>query len=216
MAEGQTDGEALFSFGESRISSYFYTSGSPSLHNTTMPKEKKDKHFLKKAYYPGGLQAMKAFIKAQLRYPEEALTKGVEGDVQLMLFINRQGQVVQVRILKHLGHGCDEEAVRVAKLLKFNVPPQPGHLKTRLRFQKRLAIHFRLPKRQAKSSSSLTYTYTTSELKQTQIAKAAKSTRSKETEPPQTLPTFHYQYTTNPKSQTNSYFYKLPLSTEEE
>lgn len=128
-----------------------------------MQKEKKDKHFLKKAYYPGGMQAMKAFIKKQLQYPPQALQKGIQGNVQLMLTIDHKGHVRKVHILKHLGHGCDEEALRVARLLKFVVPPLPNNKKVKRRFQKKLAIHFRLPRQENNSPQTpiVLYNYTT-------------------------------------------------------
>ncbi len=158
-----------------------------------MHREKKEKHFLKKAFYPGGLQAMRAFIKAQLRYPKEALEKGIEGDVQLTLSINRKGQVTRVHIRKSLGHGCDEEAIRVAKLLQFTVPPPPGHLKTRLQFQKKLAIHFRLPKEKTPK----------------QIPNPSR--------PDEWQQSIRYQYTSSTtQAQKTSYFYHLSLPTEEE
>ncbi len=129
-----------------------------------MQKHRKDKHFLKKAFYPGGREALRAFIRKELRYPAEALQAHIEGTVQVRLNIDRNGKVQKVQIIKSLGHGCDEEAIRVVKLLRFTVPPRPSHKKVRLRFQKKLNIHFRLPKAKAQN---IQYTYTSGHSKKT-------------------------------------------------
>ena len=47
------------------------------------------------------------------------------------------------KLYNSLGHGCDEEAIRVIKLLEFEVPKSRG---LRLTFHKEIHIHFRMPK----------------------------------------------------------------------
>lgn len=125
-----------------------------------MQKHKKDKHFLKKAFYPGGREALRAFIKKELRYPDQAREAGIEGTVQLRLTIDHSGLVQKVGIIKHLGHGCDEEAIRVVKMLRFTVPPPASHKKVRMHFHKKLNIHFRLPKAPTKNAQHVQYAYT--------------------------------------------------------
>ncbi len=125
-----------------------------------MQKHKKDKHFLKKAFYPGGREALRAFIKKELRYPEEAREAGIEGTVQLRLTIDHLGMVQKVGIIKSLGYGCDEEAIRVVRMLRFTVPPPSSHQKVRMHFHKKLNIHFRLPKAAAQNVQRIQYAYT--------------------------------------------------------
>ena len=108
-----------------------------------MQKEKKDKHFIQKPVYEGGPKAMRAFISQNLRYPKEALQHKIEGTVSLNFTINYQGKVTDVKIVSGLGYGCDEEAIRVVKLLKFQVAKTR---KIKVKFQKNLNIHFRKPK----------------------------------------------------------------------
>ena len=107
-----------------------------------MKKERKGKDFILKPRYPGGPQAMKRFIGQHLQYPKDALEKEVSGTVHLKITINYKGAVTDVKVLSSVGHGCDEEAVRIAKLLKFEVPK---NRKVRALFHKKLNIHFRLP-----------------------------------------------------------------------
>ena len=121
-----------------------------------MKKEIKDKHFIKKPFYPGGDKAIKEFIRKHKRYPKEALDKKIEGTVSIRYTINYRGNVVRVKILAGLGHGCDEEASRIVKLLKFKVPKTR---KARVQFQKNMHIHFKLPKLVQKTTK-IVYTAT--------------------------------------------------------
>lgn len=130
-----------------------------------MKKEKKGQHFIKKPYYEGGMSAMKVFIKQNLSYPEKAKAKKVEGTVYVRYTINYKGKVIDTKIISGIGYGCDEEAIRLVKLLEFNVP-RNRNLKAV--FHKSLQIHFRLPiekvppAKAVPPTSGLQYHYTTS------------------------------------------------------
>lgn len=123
-----------------------------------MRKEKKDKHFVQRPVYPGGPKAMQEFLRQQLQYPEEALRNGIEGTVAIRYEIDYKGNVTDVQVLAGLGYGCDEEAVRIAKLLRFNVPPARG---LKVLFHNDLKIHFHLPKAapQPQVPSEVQYNY---------------------------------------------------------
>jgi protein TonB len=47
-----------------------------------------------------------------------------------------------VKVISGLGHGCDEEAERLVRLFKFQVPKSPRKLK--VKFTKNIKIHFKL------------------------------------------------------------------------
>lgn len=108
-----------------------------------MQKERKSKHFLNKPTYVGGPKALKQFIAENLKYPTEALEAKIEGSVSLKYSIDNKGKVIDVRIISGLTHGCNEEATRLVKLLKFTEARNRG---VRAVFHKDLTIHFRLPK----------------------------------------------------------------------
>lgn len=112
-----------------------------------MHKERKSKHFIKNPVYEGGLKAMRAFISQHKKYPKEALKEKIEGTVYLKYTIDYKGKVIDAKVLKSLGHGCDEESIRIVKLLKFNVPKNRG---IKVKFFKNIQIHFRLPKEKEK------------------------------------------------------------------
>jgi len=124
-----------------------------------MQKERKEKHFIKKPIYPGGPKAMRDFLRLHLKYPEEALRQKIEGTVTLRYEIDFKGNVTDAQILGSLGFGCDEEAIRVVKLFKFDVPPIRG---VRVTFHNDLKVHFKLPEpsEQATYSGQVLYSYT--------------------------------------------------------
>ncbi len=108
-----------------------------------MHKPAKDKHFIKQPWYEGGPKAMKQFVTDNLRYPQEALAQRVEGTVTVRFDIDHKGDVVDAKIIGHaLGHGCDEEAIRLVKAMKFMVDKPRG---LRVVYHKTIQIHFRLP-----------------------------------------------------------------------
>ena len=106
-------------------------------------KEKKDKHFIKKPIYPGGKEAFKKFISDNLKYPKEALDNKIEGTVIAKYAIDYQGKVSDIKIIKGLGYGCDEEAKRVIAMLKFEIPKEPRKL--RVLFHRETKLFFKLP-----------------------------------------------------------------------
>ena len=111
-----------------------------------MRKEKKGKHFIQKAFYKGGSKALTEFVLGNLKYPQEAWDNKIEGTVHARYDINHRGKVTKVHIMNSLGHGCDKEAIRLIKLLEFEVPKTRG---LRLTFHKTIHIHFRMPKKTA-------------------------------------------------------------------
>lgn len=109
-----------------------------------MDKETRDKRFIRKPNFPGGNKAYKDFIYSNLQYPKEALKLKIEGLVIIRYEINHKGKVTTAKVVSSLGHGCDDEAIRIVKLLKFEIPKGPRKLK--VKFHKTVRIRFQLPK----------------------------------------------------------------------
>lgn len=70
-----------------------------------------------------GMTSFYQFVAKHMRYPAEAIQKGIQGRVFVMLVINKDGSVSDVKVLRGVGGGCDEEAVRV---VSKSPPWQPG------------------------------------------------------------------------------------------
>jgi TonB family protein len=120
-----------------------------------MRKEVKKTDILKQPEYPGGQKALRAFVASNLKYPDQALALKVEGTVHLRYAIDHKGMVIDVRILHKLGHGCDEEAERLVRLLSFHVDKTRG---VKVLYHKKIQIHFRLPQ-QPQNQTELQVSY---------------------------------------------------------
>lgn len=70
------------------------------------------------AYYSGGEPAMKKFIQDNIVYPESARTAGISGIVNIEFTLGINGEITDVKVVKGIGYGCDEEAMRVINLMK--------------------------------------------------------------------------------------------------
>lgn len=73
--------------------------------------------------YPGGDSAMKTFIAKNMKYPQEALDKRISGSVYISGMVEEDGSLTELIVMKGIGHGCDEEALRIVKLMKL-IPGQ--------------------------------------------------------------------------------------------
>lgn len=73
-------------------------------------------------YYEGGQAAMYEFINSNIQYPPMAKRNRIQGQCIVSVTLNEDGTTTNMRILKNIGGGCGEEALRVVKLLKFKAP----------------------------------------------------------------------------------------------
>jgi protein TonB len=63
----------------------------------------------------GGMPKFYEYIQKNLTYPEQARRMGIEGKVFVEFIVDKSGKLTEVKALKGIGAGCDEEAVRVVK-----------------------------------------------------------------------------------------------------
>lgn len=70
----------------------------------------------------GGL----AELVSKIKYPQEAVNEGIEGRVTVQFVVDENGDVINPTIVKGIGGGCDEEALRVVKEAKFTPGVQRG------------------------------------------------------------------------------------------
>jgi len=117
---------------------------------------RKKKRFINKPYYEGGRTALAAFVRKHRKYPDAARAAGIKGVVRLRISIDLQGNGFNVKVIKHLGYGCDEEAIRVAKLIKYTVP-HTRNLKGR--FHKNLNIAFGPEQKKKQKKKKIAYNY---------------------------------------------------------
>ena len=85
----------------------------------------------------GGIEA----IMKKIVYPSTAKNNNVEGKVYLLIYINENGGVDDVKLVKGIGSGCEEEAINVIKKTKFNPGVNKG---TNVKTKMSLSIPFKL------------------------------------------------------------------------
>ena len=61
----------------------------------------------------GGMQAFYQYVSKHLKYPAQARRMGIEGKVFVQFVVDKDGRLTDVKAVKGIGAGCDEEAVRV-------------------------------------------------------------------------------------------------------
>ncbi len=89
--------------------------------------------------FPGGEQALGRFLRDNIKYPEEARKKDIQGRVYLTFIVEKDGSLTNFKVVRGIGHGCDEEAIRVAKMMpKWEPGKQRG---------KEVRVQFHLPVR---------------------------------------------------------------------
>ncbi len=90
------------------------------------PEEETDQIFTiveESATPKGGMAAFYKFVGDKIKYPPQARRMGIEGRVFVEFVIGKDGRLSEVRAIKGIGAGCDEEAVRIVQ----SAPPwNPG------------------------------------------------------------------------------------------
>ena len=76
-------------------------------------------------YYEGGQTAMYNFIAKEMSYPATARRNRIQGQCIISFQLNADGTIQDMRIVKQLGGGTGEEALRLVRLLKFKKPELP-------------------------------------------------------------------------------------------
>ncbi|MDB5269728.1 MAG: hypothetical protein JWP58_2768 [Hymenobacter sp.] len=76
--------------------------------------------------FPGGESAYYAFVRQTAHFPEEALKQGLSGTVYVSFVVDQQGRIIDAEVAKGCGHGFDEEALRVIRLMPWWTPGLMG------------------------------------------------------------------------------------------
>ena len=72
--------------------------------------------------FKGGEEALKKYISENLHYPEMARINGIQGTVYVQFVVEPDGSISRVTVLRGIGGGCDEEAVRLISTMPKWIP----------------------------------------------------------------------------------------------
>ena len=96
--------------------------------------------------FPGGDKGFHQFIADNIKYPAEAKEEGLKGRVFVNFIVEPDGSVSDIRVLRGIGGGCDEEAVRVVESMpRFKPGMQDGEA---VRVSYTVPVFFRLEDKQ--------------------------------------------------------------------
>lgn len=83
--------------------------------------------FLEQPNPEDGMAGLYKYVGKNMRYPNEARRKGIEGKVFIQFVVSKNGDLINIKTIKGIGGGCNEEAERVIKTApKWNPGKQRG------------------------------------------------------------------------------------------
>jgi len=92
--------------------------------------------------FEGGMQNFYKFMSKNIKYPRQATRMGVEGRVYIQFVVEKDGSLSDLKVVKGIGAGCDEEALRVMKLVPSFLPGKQGDVRVPVRMV--IPIYFNL------------------------------------------------------------------------
>ncbi len=92
--------------------------------------------------FPGGFEALSAYLSKNIKYPPIARENGIEGKVILSFVVDRNGNIRDIKVKRGIGGGCDEEAVRVVKSMPEWKPGKQNGKAVNVMFN--LPVNFKL------------------------------------------------------------------------
>jgi TonB family protein len=97
------------------------------------------------AMFPQGKEAMTEFLAKNLKYPEKAIKDSIAGRVFVSFIVEKDGSLSNIKVIRDIGGGCGEEAIRVMKLMPKWTPAKVGNKLVRQQYY--MPIEFRLAKK---------------------------------------------------------------------
>lgn len=72
--------------------------------------------------FPGGRTNMRKYIGSSINYPAEAMNAQVQGQVVIQFVVKADGSITQAKVLRGIGSGCDQEALRLVRNMPKWIP----------------------------------------------------------------------------------------------
>lgn len=83
--------------------------------------------------FPGGINEMMRFLSNNIHYPQLAKEVGITGIVYVEFIVEKDGAISNIILVKEIGGGCDEEAVRVVSLMPGWEPGKQNGIPVRVK-----------------------------------------------------------------------------------
>ncbi len=92
--------------------------------------------------FPGGMEALYKYLRENIKYPQLARDNNITGKVYVTFVVEKDGSIANPRVLKDIGGGCGQEAIRVVKSMPKWTPGKQRGKAVRVQFN--LPVSFNL------------------------------------------------------------------------
>jgi len=87
--------------------------------------------------YPGGVNELMSYLAKNIKYPADALAKGIQGRILVRFIVNNVGKIEKTEILRGLNPSCNKEALRVVNAMPEWTPGEQNG--------KKVSVYYTLP-----------------------------------------------------------------------
>lgn len=92
--------------------------------------------------FPGGMEALYKYLAQNMKYPQLARDNGITGKVYVTFVVEKDGSIANPKVLRDIGGGCGQEAIRVIKSMPKWTPGKQRGKPVRVQFN--LPVNFSL------------------------------------------------------------------------
>jgi len=103
--------------------------------------------------FPGGMEHFYAFISKSVKYPAEAVKNNIQGKVFMSFIVEKDGALNDIKVVRKLGYGTDEEAIRILNASPKWIPGIANGKPVRVKYH--IPINFSLTADQPKNTITL-------------------------------------------------------------
>lgn len=132
---GQIEKDESYEDGKLVSSKYYTETGKDTTYAIIEIVEKQPE-------FPGGVQNLFTFLSKNVKYPEQARQLGVSGKVYVEFVVEKDGSITDIKLIRGIGEGCDEEAMRAISKMPNWSPGIQAEKPVRVRFV--LPVNFSL------------------------------------------------------------------------
>lgn len=92
--------------------------------------------------FPGGMEALYKYLAQNIKYPQLARDNNITGRVYVTFVVEKDGSIANPKVLRDIGGGCGQEAIRVVKSMPKWTPGKQRGKAVRVQFN--LPVNFSL------------------------------------------------------------------------
>lgn len=84
--------------------------------------------------FPGGEEKLYEYLKKSIKYPDSAKMSDIKGNVYIGFVVEKDGSISNIQLLRGIGYGCDEVALKAIKEMPNWIPGEQRGKKVRVKY----------------------------------------------------------------------------------